>query len=340
MTDTTFISRVTQITTAWLQDVNDLIYRKGGSKTTPVDADEVSLWDSVSGTWKRLTWANLKATLKAYFDTLYATLGANSNITSMTGLTTPTVLANPVRVTDLQANTLGAYTTGGSSTAYTLTTLTTGLALTTNERWTVAFHTSPGATPTLNRDSKGAVALKVYDGYGAKRALTSSDIASVATNTKADIVYDGTDYVVLTTANRIPRSEVRVTTTNGYGSTNTKYRRFTTEAINTGSDITYADSATDGASFTINTAGNYAITYVENFNTAGRYGIVLNDSTGTTNIASTAVGPILCIAVTNGVDVEDSISTTVYLAAGDVIRAKTDAYATGTGKSLFSMVKV
>lgn len=42
------------------------------SKATPVDADELPLVDSAaSNVLKRLTWANLKATLKAYFDTLY-----------------------------------------------------------------------------------------------------------------------------------------------------------------------------------------------------------------------------------------------------------------------------
>lgn len=44
-------------------------------KTTPVDADELPLVDSAaSNGLKKLTWANLKATLKTYFDTLYAPL--------------------------------------------------------------------------------------------------------------------------------------------------------------------------------------------------------------------------------------------------------------------------
>ena len=44
------------------------------AKTTPIDADNLTLWDSVSSSFKKVTWANIKATLKTYFDTLYATV--------------------------------------------------------------------------------------------------------------------------------------------------------------------------------------------------------------------------------------------------------------------------
>ncbi len=46
-------------------------------KTTPVDADTIPLIDSeASNVLKKLTWANLKATLKTYFDTVYTTAAA------------------------------------------------------------------------------------------------------------------------------------------------------------------------------------------------------------------------------------------------------------------------
>lgn len=55
-------------------------------KTTPVDADEIPLVDSAaSNVLKKLTWANLKATAKAYFDTLYQ--AADSELSALAGLT-------------------------------------------------------------------------------------------------------------------------------------------------------------------------------------------------------------------------------------------------------------
>lgn len=54
------------------------------AKATPVDADTVALIDSAaSNTLKKLSWANIKATLKSYFDTLYAVVGhSHSNATT------------------------------------------------------------------------------------------------------------------------------------------------------------------------------------------------------------------------------------------------------------------
>lgn len=58
-------------------------------KTTPVDADTVPLSDSAaSNALKKLSWANIKATLKAYFDTLYA---LTTHTHAATGITSGTL---------------------------------------------------------------------------------------------------------------------------------------------------------------------------------------------------------------------------------------------------------
>lgn len=55
------------------------------AKTTPVDADFIGLMDSAaSNILKKLSWSNIKATLKTYFDTLYLTTVAVDG-TSVTG---------------------------------------------------------------------------------------------------------------------------------------------------------------------------------------------------------------------------------------------------------------
>ncbi len=63
------------------------------SKATPVDADELPLVDSAaSNVLAKLTWANLKATLKTYFDTLYVAISgalgtpSSGTLTNCTGL--------------------------------------------------------------------------------------------------------------------------------------------------------------------------------------------------------------------------------------------------------------
>lgn len=86
------------------------------------------------------------------------------------------------------------YQTGGSSTAFTLTTISPAPALATNEVLRVKFHTAAGATPTLNRDSKGAKLLKFFDGTGTKQPCSSTTIFS---GMVSFVYYDGTDYIVM-----------------------------------------------------------------------------------------------------------------------------------------------
>jgi hypothetical protein len=51
------------------------------TKTTPIDTDEWGVWDSVNSALRKVTWANIKSTLKTYFDTIYqAVLVSGTNI--------------------------------------------------------------------------------------------------------------------------------------------------------------------------------------------------------------------------------------------------------------------
>jgi|GEM_PF-1083898 hypothetical protein len=61
--------------TWWEMTIDDVAnsINSATAKTTPVDADLFGLVDSAaSNVLKKLTWANIKATLKTYFDTFYA----------------------------------------------------------------------------------------------------------------------------------------------------------------------------------------------------------------------------------------------------------------------------
>lgn len=87
------------------ESVGPLIAAATG-KTTPVDADSTIISDSAaSGAQKKLTWANLKATLKTYFDSLYqAALGYTaentSNKSSSYTLSSTTTYANTKALVD------------------------------------------------------------------------------------------------------------------------------------------------------------------------------------------------------------------------------------------------
>jgi hypothetical protein len=97
--------------------INDVLFTPGGggsfdlptaihaatSKATPVNADEIPLADSAASFGlKKLTWANLKATLKTYFDTLYTATGtALQSVVAGTGISVDnTDPANPIVAVD------------------------------------------------------------------------------------------------------------------------------------------------------------------------------------------------------------------------------------------------
>jgi len=137
-----------------------------------------------------------------------------------------------------------------------------------------------------------------------------------------------------------PYSCVRLNTANGYGSTNTKIRRFTNVVTNTGSDITYADSAANGASFTINADGVYAVMYSDNFNAYSVMGISLNSSELTTNVGAITLADLLSITTPSAADVRNTAFAILPLASGDIVRAHTNGAASGANAALFTITRV
>lgn len=133
---------------------------------------------------------------------------------------------------------------------------------------------------------------------------------------------------------------------NGHGSTNTKVRRFTTTQTNTGTAITYADSATGGASLTINVAGIYAISYRDSRAADGyAHGVSLNSAQLTTNIDAITDSYRIAMNVANSSVFAASaitVSRTLRLLAGDVIRPHTNGTPDSTSAvtSFFSISKV
>jgi hypothetical protein len=137
-------------------------------------------------------------------------------------------------------------------------------------------------------------------------------------------------------------SSIRLNTGNGYGSTNTAIKRFSNVVENLGSDITYADSATLGASFTANSDGIYNISYTEQVSVAAYIGLSKNSSQLSTAIFNISTADRLSMASPASAGYNGVVSWSGYLAKGDVIRAHNDGVAQGaqSDRSSFTISKV
>lgn len=139
-------------------------------------------------------------------------------------------------------------------------------------------------------------------------------------------------------------SEVIVDSGNGHGSTTgTKIRRFSNIRKNVGNGITYADSSTDGGSFTINEAGIYTISYSDGLSSGESvFGITVNDTAKTTNWTTPLTYAQGARAGTsNNAGFQGFCSWTGRLSVGDVVRAHDNGNLDFTNSfCMFSICKV
>lgn len=91
----------------------------------------------------------------------------------------------------LQTQTLNAGATAGTATAYTLSGIPGLSSYVSKLRLNITFHIASGANPTINVNALGEKNLKQYNNMGVKVG------AAVPAGFISDVIYDGTDMVVL-----------------------------------------------------------------------------------------------------------------------------------------------
>ena len=218
----------------------------------------------------------------------------------------------------------------------------------THADWNISVAGDRGSSGSGSGDMLGAQNLNDV----ADKPTAFNTIKQSATTTNSGVVELATDAETITgtdtgravtpaglNAVLTNQSVVRVNTANGVGSTNTAIRRFTTTVASAGSDITYADSATLGASFTINTDGVYAINYTDQSGTSQYgFGISLNSAQLTTSIVTITAAGRLAIAYTANNAAPTIASVVIPLSAGDVIRPHNDLVATNGTAALSQFI--
>jgi hypothetical protein len=137
-------------------------------------------------------------------------------------------------------------------------------------------------------------------------------------------------------------SSVICDTGNGYGSTNTVIRRFT-NCTTVSSDITYADSASLGDTFTINTAGNYVMALDDrNTSSTCNLGFTINTPSVTTTIGSVTVANGRIGFAQPGASATFShLTVPRHLNVNDVVRVHEDGNCNETSSlTQFSLVRM
>jgi hypothetical protein len=125
----------------------------------------------------------------------------------------------------------------------------------------------------------------------------------------------------------VPHGQVRVNkgAATSHGSTGTMIRCFTSGNASTiGTAITYSSDSVNGDKFTVNEAGIYSVTYWDaRASGLADIGISVNASSLTTSIDAISASQRYILGSTPAAGWVGTISTTMKLAAGDIVRAHT-----------------
>lgn len=135
-------------------------------------------------------------------------------------------------------------------------------------------------------------------------------------------------------------SSIRVSTGNGYGTTNTNIPRWSNIIQNVGNDIELIQSAADGDSFLIKTDGVYNICTNMFASSLSFGGVTLNSSELSTGFSSLVNREDMIINITNGAGEFENGSAQLELKAGDVIRPHTDGAVNTSDFNSFIISKV
>lgn len=180
------------------------------------------------------------------------------------------------------------------------------------------------------RDNSGVLSIAVFPVAGLMELSGAQTVAGTKTFTSQPVMP--------------APSEIWVLTSNGYGAVNTMILRFTTTQVSRGSGITYADSANDGGSFTVNESGIYSLLFTYQNNASnGRIGISVNSNQLTTSIQSITAAHRVALA-SQGAGVSTGtmqVNVPLYLTAGDVVRAHGDSASTSVaGEAQFRIIQI
>lgn len=375
---TGFLSKVTWaniVATVWAS------IHTATNKTTPVGADEVGIWDSATGLLNRvsftnmLTWfAALAGSASQVFSVAAATLGthamnrdtADARYDSNAQTVSVAMASNAVTISALNSVPLTfRSTTAGSGATSQVATPSANLVIPSG----ATLGSVNGVQSTIviaemnNAGTREYAVANISGGLELDEKNLISTTAISAAATAANVWYSTTSRTSLpyrivamfsstqvtagtwaTAASAVQSifgqataqnvSMVRLNTANGYGATNTKIRRYSTIVTNQGTAITYTDSATLGASFTINTPGEYHVSVSDQFSGANILGASLNTSAPTTNLYTVPAAEILAGQTTSAANTAGSAAWSGWLNAGDVVRSHGDGAASGTNPNI------